>query len=274
MTRAFKKEKFDDVWLVLDALNLSFRYKHKGVSEFTEDYIRTVQSLAHSYNAGKVILVCDKGASIYRKNILPTYKASRKEKFQNQTEEEKQAAEEFFEGFERTIAACEKQFTVLRYQGVEADDLAAYIVKHRTALGASKIWLISSDRDWDLLISEEVSRFSYVTRKEVTNENWFDHYDVTPEDYISFKCLTGDSGDDVPGVEGIGPKRAYDLITKYGSAFDIYDSLPISGTAKYIFNLNNSGDLIPKNYELMDLLTYCEEAIGADNIRDINAKLT
>ena len=52
------------------------------------------------------------------------------------------------------------------------------------------IWIISSDRDWDLLIQENVGRFSYVTRKEVTLDNWETHYDVSPEEYISLKFET------------------------------------------------------------------------------------
>ena len=45
--------------------------------------------------------------------------------------------------------------------------------------------------------------------------------------YISMKCLTGDKGDNVPGIPGIGPKRATQLIEQYGSAWDIYEAIPI-----------------------------------------------
>ena len=38
----------------------------------------------------------------------------------------------------------------------------------------------------------------------------------TPEEYISMKCLTGDKGDNVAGIPGIGPKRAVSLIRDYG----------------------------------------------------------
>ena len=75
---------------------------------------------------------------------------------------------------------------VLRYQGVEADDIAAHLVKEKDKYGLEYIWLVSSDRDWDLLIQENVSRFSYVTRKEVRLDNWKDNYDVSPavEDFL------------------------------------------------------------------------------------------
>ena len=76
---------------------------------------------------------------------------------------------------------------ILRFDGVEADDIAAHLVKTKISTVLVNIWLISSDRDWDLLIQEGVSRFSYVNRKEVRIQNWHDHYEVSPEQYISLK---------------------------------------------------------------------------------------
>ena len=132
---------------------------------------------------------------------------------------------------------------------------------------------MSSDRDWDLLINDTVSRFSYVTRKEVTKDNWRDHYNVSIEEYISLKCLTGDAGDNVPGIPGVGPKRAQGLIEQFGDAMSVYDAVPLAGAYKYIQSVNLHAEQILKNYELMDLLTYCDDAIGVENINDIEGKL-
>lgn len=260
--------------LVVDALNLAFRYKHQGRNDFRYDYQKTVQSLAKSYNCSKVIITADWGSSSYRKEINPEYKQNRKDKFAEQTEEERIAFEEFFEEFEETLEVLAEDYPVLRYKGVEADDIAAHIVKEKNQYGLENIWMISSDRDWDLMIQEGVGRFSYVTRKEVTLENWSDHYDVSPEDYISLKCLTGDKGDNVPGIPGIGPKRAQTLIEQYGTALDLYDAIPISGKYKYIESLNENAEQLLQNYELMDLITFCDDAIGSDNITDIKEKLS
>lgn len=259
--------------LVVDALNLAFRYKHQGRTDFRYDYQKTVQSLAKSYNCSKVIITADWGSSTYRKEINPDYKQNRKDKFAEQTEEERMAFEEFFEEFEATLEVLAEDYPVLRYKGVEADDIAAHLVKEKDKYNLENIWLISSDRDWDLLIRENVGRFSYVTRKEVTLENWHEHYDVEPHEYISLKCLTGDKGDNVPGIPGIGPKRALTLIREYGSALDLYDALPINGKYKYIEALNENAEQLLENYELMDLISFCDDAIGSDNTADIEAKL-
>ena len=156
---------------------------------------------------------------------------------------------------------------------MEADDLAAHLVKYRDKYELECIWLVSSDRDWDLLIQENVGRFSYVTRKEVRLDNWNEHYEVKPEDYISLKCLTGDKGDNVPGIPGIGPKRAVQLIRDYGDAMDIYNATPIPSKYKHIQALNENAEQLLTNYELMDLMTYCDDAIGKENISDIGCKL-
>ena len=259
--------------LIVDALNLAFRWKHQGRTDFCSDYIRVVQSLARSYDCGRIIITTDGGSSTYRKEIDPEYKQNRKDKYSQQSQAEKDAFEQFFLEFERTLEQLEEDYTVLKYSGVEADDIAAHLVKHKEKYGLDKIWLISSDRDWDLLITKDVSRFSYVTRKEVTHDTWKDHYDVTQDEYISMKCLTGDKGDNVPGIPGIGPKRATDLIRGYGSAMDIYDALPIDSKYKFIQELNSSDDRLLVNYQLMDLITYCDEAIGPENLADIERRL-
>ena len=259
--------------LVVDALNLAFRWKHQGRTDFAQDYIATVQSLATSYNCEKIIITADQGSSSYRKNLDPGYKQNRKDKYAEQTEEEAEAFRKFFAEYEKTLVALENQYPILRYEGVEADDIAAHLVKFKVHYGLDKIWLVSSDRDWDLLIDDNVSRFSYVTRKEITKDNWSDHYDVSREEYISLKCLTGDKGDNVPGIPGVGPKRAQGLIEQFGDAMSVYDAVPLSGTYKYIQAVNEHAEQILKNYELMDLVTYCDDAIGVENINDIEEKL-
>lgn len=259
--------------LIVDALNLAFRWKHQGRTDFRYDYQNTVKSLAKSYDCKRIIITADWGSSTYRKTIAPDYKQNRKDKFAEQSEEERIAFEEFFEEFEESLHLLREEYPILRYKGVEADDIAAHLVKCRQEYDLDYIWLISSDRDWDLLIQENVGRFSYVTRKEVRLDNWKEHYEVSPEQYISLKCLTGDKGDNVPGIPGIGPKRAVQLIRDYGDAMDIYNATPIESRYKYIQALNENAEQLLVNYELMDLMTYCDDAIGQDNIEDIGRVL-
>lgn len=269
MAKAINSEPRDPKnTLVVDSLNLAYRWKIAGNDyDLPSGFKDTVQSLAKSYDCGRVLVLAD-GGSAWRKSLHPGYKLSRKLKFDNQTEEEKKSSEEFFGYYQNALDNC--GFPVIRLPGVEADDIAAYIVENKYKLDINGIWLISSDKDWDLLIEEDVSRFSTVTRKEVTVDNW--EYPVTREQYADYKTLIGDPGDDIPGVDGIGPKRAAELIEQYGSVFDIMANLPLKGKAKYIANLNESKESMLLSYQLIDLRSFHEEAIG-DNLGKLESIL-
>ena len=89
--------------LLVDSLNLGFRWKHKGSTNFVDEYRRTVESLAKSYNCGKIIITADGGASSYRKHLFPDYKGNREDLRAKQTEKEKEDFEAFFVEYENTI---------------------------------------------------------------------------------------------------------------------------------------------------------------------------
>ena len=89
--------------LVVDALNLAFRWKHQGRTDFRHEYVATVQSLARSYKCDRIIITADKGSSEYRKQILPSYKQIRKDKFAQQSEAEEEAFKMFIQEYENTL---------------------------------------------------------------------------------------------------------------------------------------------------------------------------
>ena len=162
--KTFKEfETTDKTLMIVDALNLAFRYKHSGARNFAEDYLRTVESLKKSYKAQWVIIAADQGSSSYRKNIYPLYKQNRKDKYDQQTEQERIEFELFFEDFTQTLELLGEHYPVLRFQGVEADDIAAYIVSKKRRLAVDEIWLMSSDKDWDLLIKPGAVSYTHLT---------------------------------------------------------------------------------------------------------------
>ncbi|QIG66353.1 flap endonuclease [Vibrio phage Javier] len=250
--------------LIVDGLNLAFRYKHRGTSDFAADYVKTINSLAKSYHAREIVVLVDYKGSWYRKDIHPKYKFDRKAKFADQTDEEKLAAEMFFEDFNKAVELCECNFHVVKMEGVEADDNAAYLVEaFEDGEVFDHIWMISTDRDWDELLGDTVSRFSYTTRKEYTIENFYEHHQCDdPEQYTSIKAIMGDPGDSVYGVGGIGAKRAYNLVRQYGDALDLATQLPIEGKQKYIIELNKSEEKLILNTQLVDLRSFHKEAIA------------
>jgi len=264
MGRSFiEKNKYENL-LIIDGLNLAFRYKFANKKDFAPLYVKPVQSLAKSYNAKKVVVLGDGGSS-YREAIYPDYKGNRKELRAKQTQQESDDFKDFLDEFSVAFELLNLHYDTFRFKGVEADDIAAYLVKHHKD-DFKHTWLISSDKDWDLLIADNVSRFAYTSRKEITLDTWNQFYDYEPEQHISIKVLMGDKGDNVPGVEGIGEKRAFTILRDYETAYDVYANIPIASKYKYIQNLNSFGEQLLLNYELMDLVTYCEDAIGSSNI--------
>ena len=119
--------------LIVDGLNVAFRWKHSRQLEYKHDYVRTVESLAKSYNCGNIIILAD-GGSTYRKNIYPDYKANRKDKYAEQTEQEKAEFEQFMGEVSNAFTQLKSRgHLTVRQNGLEADDLAAWT--YRCVLG-------------------------------------------------------------------------------------------------------------------------------------------
>jgi 5'-3' exonuclease len=273
MSKSFNETRSDkNNLLIIDGFNLAFRYKHANKRNFAVEYLATVSSFAHSYDAKQIVILSD-GGSNYRKAIYPDYKAGRKLLRETQTEKEKEDFALFMEDWDVAFELCSTLGITIKYIGVEADDIAAYIATRQEILdNFNHVWLLSTDKDWDLLISDKVSRFSYRTRKETTLGNWSTQYPYAPDEHLSVKVLQGDKSDEIPGVAGIGEKRAATLVRQYGTAYDILSNLPIADSKVYIQNLNKFNKQIITNYELMDLESFCTDALE-DNVSDLDNRI-
>lgn len=258
------ERKMGNNLLIVDGLNLSFRYKHQGAKTFAKDYIDLVNSLAKSYSCTDKIVLSDLKGSKYRKELYPEYKGNRD--YSNQTDEEKLKAEEFFAEYNNTLDMITESDDLegLWHKGIEADDFMGVLVpilKERY----DNIWLISTDADWDEFLDDNVHRFACVSRsrKEFFFSNFYDDHGCdTTEQFVMMKCLMGDKSDNIRGVEGVGVKRAYQILRPYETIFDLIDALPLAGNQKFIQHLNASADLLERNLELMDLRTFSPEIVA------------
>lgn len=260
------ERKLGNNLLIVDGLNLSFRYKHQGAKTFAKDYIDLVNSLAKSYSCKDKIVLSDLKGSKYRKELYPEYKGNRD--YSNQTDEEKEKAEEFFTEYRNTLDLVEETPDIhgLWHKGIEADDFMAVLVPVLSER-YDNIWLISTDADWDEMLSDNVHRFACVSRsrKEFFFENFYeDHGCDTTDQFVMMKCLMGDKSDNIRGVEGVGVKRAYQILRPYENIFDLMDALPLPGNQKFIQHLNASYDVLERNLELMDLKTFSPEIVAAE----------
>ena len=244
--------------LIIDANNLSYRWLQRpNYSSFDADFIRTIQSLAKSYEAARTIVCFDFGKSYYRMDMHEEYKGTRKKP---QEEEEIKKYEDFFAVLNALPEQLDEE--VLKFRGVEADDLLAWITQNISDR-YDHTWIVSSDRDLYQLIDDNVSIFNIFGRKEITLQTLTEEYQVTPSEYMLSRIIEGDKSDNILGIEGIGPKRAQALAREYKTLDNLLEALPIKGKSKYITNLNAGREQLIRNEKLINLKQYCIEAICA-----------
>lgn len=244
--------------LIIDANNLSYRWLQRpNYDSFGADFIRTIQSLSKSYEAARTIVCFDFGKSYYRMDMHEEYKGTRKKP---QEEEEIKKYEAFFAVLNDLPDQLDEE--VLKFRGVEADDILAWITQN-VSERYDHTWIISSDKDLLQLVDDNVSVFNIFGRKEVTKQSLMEDLGIEPSEFMLSRIIEGDKSDNIIGIEGIGPKRAQGLAKEYKTLDNLIEALPIKGRAKYIQNLNAGKDTLIRNEKLINLKKYCEEAIVA-----------
>ena len=115
-------------------------------------------------------------------------------------------------------------------QGWEADDVIGTVAK----ICSNNSWecvIVTGDRDSLQLIDENVhvklviSKPGQTTTTLYTEEAFREEYGFEPKTLIDLKALMGDSSDNIPGVGGVGPKTAKELLAKFGSLDGVYANL-------------------------------------------------
>ena len=148
-------------------------------------------------------------------------------------------------------------------QGWEADDVIGTVGKICSNNGWECV-IVTGDRDSLQLIDENVhvklviSKPGQTTATLYTEEIFREEYGFEPKKLIDLKALMGDSSDNIPGVAGVGPKTAKDLLYKFGSLDGVYANLEDKSIRpKLREKLENDKD---KAYLSYDLATIRPEA--------------
>lgn len=120
-------------------------------------------------------------------------------------------------------------YKILQLEGYEADDILGTVSE--MCGDGDMCYIATGDRDSFQLIRDNVTVLLPHTKMGRTQTEVYDEarlrteYGVTPLQMIDIKALQGDSSDCIPGVAGVGPKTAGDLIQKYSSVQYIYDNI-------------------------------------------------
>ena len=119
---------------------------------------------------------------------------------------------------------------IYQCQGWEADDVIGTVGKICSNNGWECV-VVTGDRDSLQLIDENVHIKLVITKGGQTNatlytrEKFEEEYGFEPKKLIDLKALMGDSSDNIPGVAGVGPKTASELLKKFGSLDGVYENL-------------------------------------------------
>ena len=150
-------------------------------------------------------------------------------------------------------------------QGWEADDVIGTVGRICSNNGWECV-VVTGDRDSLQLIDENVhvklviSKPGQTSATLYTQERFFEEYGFEPKKLIDLKALMGDSSDNIPGVAGVGPKTATELLLKYGSLDGVYENLEdVSIRPKLRQKLEEGKDSAYLSYELATIR--CEAPI-------------
>ncbi|MCL4865357.1 MAG: DNA polymerase I, partial [Gemmatimonadales bacterium] len=172
--------------------------------------------LLAKYQPDHLVWVQDAGDS-FRTAKYPEYKSTREK-----LDEELQAD---FDTAVDQIEALLKAFRVpvVAVEGYEADDVIGTLARREEAAGRLAV-IVSGDKDFYQLISKGVVLLNPgrggpagVDEQWVDESNAAERLGVPPSQVIDYLALVGDSSDNVPGVRGIGPKGAVQLLEEYGT---------------------------------------------------------
>ena len=178
-------------------------------------FLNMFLKMIDAFNPDGVVVAFDKGKPRVRMEMLPQYKAQRPPMDPDLHAQ--------FPMIKELLVAL--NVPILQSEGWEGDDILGTMARLGEEAGCDML-LVTGDRDMYQLVTEHVNVVS--TRKGLsdvaimTPESVDDLYHgITPALVPDFYGLKGDTSDNIPGVPGIGPKKASALIAQYGSLDEV-----------------------------------------------------
>ncbi len=180
-----------------------------------QGFMNILLSLKNEYKPDRVAVAFDMKAPTFRHKMYSEYKAGRKG-MPEELHQQMPVLKELLTALGYKIVECE---------GWEADDILG-TVSH-ACTGDDRCFIATGDRDSLQLISDNSTVLLATSKGTIVydKEKLMEEYGVEPWQMIELKALQGDSSDNIPGIPGVGPKTAGDLIKKYKSVDNIYENL-------------------------------------------------
>lgn len=179
-------------------------------------FLTMLEKIKSDTNPDRVAIAFDLKAPTFRHKAYDGYKANRKgmpEELASQLEPLKNLL---------TLLG----YTLVSCEGYEADDILGTLSKAAEDNGV-RCFLATGDRDSLQLVSEQTTVDLQTNKTNIfyTPDKVREDYGVTPQQLIDVKAIQGDSSDCIPGVAGIGPKGATELISRFNNLDYIYENV-------------------------------------------------
>lgn len=221
---------------IIDAYNLIYRMFYAIPEMHTRDgrvvnaifgVAKFLKSLSDENPYASIIVATDVGQS-FRATEYTEYKAQRDRMPDNLRSQ--------IDGVFALFQAAGIQ--ILSQEGYEADDLIGSIVTERSNGWTDyQFVIISSDKDLCQFVRDgHVHIYDAMKQKFMKEKDVTEKFGVPTHQVRDYLAIVGDSSDNIPGIAGFGPKKATDLLAKYGTLEWIYE---------------NMGDLTPKMQEIL-----------------------
>ena len=207
-------------------------------------FVKMLAKLRATVEPTHSIVVWDGGLSAERIARLPEYKAQRP----GMPDDLKSQLDEIVHYLNAAgvVSFCR--------EGVEADDYIACLARRAADAGMTVV-IASSDKDFMQLVSARVGLLNPNDKSETV---WTDGQvrakaGVGPSQIVDWLSLTGDTVDNIPGVPGVGPKTAAELLNQFGSVAALYGRLDEVKSERLRTALRGAADAVRRNRELVRL---------------------
>ena len=248
---SFLKQAGHKTELILDiGLDSKFgvlKFKDPGAASIKVNQQLIGQAKEFSPDLGAFVF--DLGAPVKRLEIAPDYKANRP----SMPDDMRQQISVIREMIEAA------GWNLFEKEGNEADDILAALA---CRFNKNPVIIISNDKDIAQVIDERVQMLITIPRikgfvvRDVANV--INKFEVKPEQVIDYLSLIGDSSDNIPGVQGVGPKTAAKLLEQFGSIDELIRQLDQIKRVSLKEKIAGSIDILRKNRELITLDTSIE----------------
>jgi DNA polymerase-1 len=262
--------------LVIDGLNTFIRSWSTAPNlndngDHIGGIVGTLKSIGYAIrtlNPTRVVIVFDgKNGSSSRKEIFSGYKADRgKNKIKmrlNRAATVEMNPEEESESMKRQMVGLGELLSTLPvsimiYDGIEADDVMAYIATQLKKEN-EKVIIMSSDKDFLQLVNKDVSVYSPSKKKVYNIPEVIEEFGIHPHNFINFRMIDGDKSDSINGIPGLGlktilksfPLLADEEVHTTESMLEFIKQQPKKTKAHNLFEDNL--EILKRNRKLMQL---------------------